>query len=319
MHIVMMGTGPYAVPTFRALFGTSHEVVALLTRPVRLGPGRRKPPPNPMRQLAVERRTPVYDPADVNAASAQQTLRDLRPELLIVCDYGQILAPETLAIAPHGGFNLHASLLPAYRGAAPINWAIYHGETETGNTVIHMTPRIDAGPSVAQQTIAIGPDETAAQLEPRLADAGAELVLKAIAGLEDGKLEALAQDPGRITRAPKLKKTDGQVDWLRTAEQIRCQVRAFQPWPKTYTYWLRDSGEPLRLILSRVSVVESSHDVAVGVVVEAADGRLIVNTGDGGLLFHQLQPAGKKTIAAEEFLRGYPVAAGNCFGNPPSV
>src|SRR5688572_1769827 len=146
LRLVMMGTGPFAAPTFRALCQSRHEVLLLVTQPVRPAPGRKAPAESPMRAIARERGLPIYDPKSINTDEARVELARHRPDLLIVADYGQILAPETLAVAPRGGMNLHGSLLPKYRGAAPINWAIYNGERETGVTVIHMTPRIDAGP-----------------------------------------------------------------------------------------------------------------------------------------------------------------------------
>jgi methionyl-tRNA formyltransferase len=165
----------------------------------------------------------------------------------VVCDYGQILAPATLATARRGGVNLHGSLLPKYRGAAPINWAIYHGETESGVTVIHITPQIDAGPCIAQARTAIGPDETAAELEVRLAELGAGLMCEAIDLLEEGRQQALPQDAALAGKAPRLKKSDGLIDWRRPAAAIKNHVRAMEPWPKTYTFWHRCDGPPLRL------------------------------------------------------------------------
>src|SRR5580658_7954026 len=146
MRLIMLGTGPFAVPTFRTLNQRGHELRALVTQPLRPSKGDRGPPPNPMRLVAQEHGTPILDPESVNTPEARAMLAALEPELLIVADYGQILSPETLAVAPRGGINLHGSLLPRYRGAAPINWAMYNGDRETGVSVIHMTPRVDAGP-----------------------------------------------------------------------------------------------------------------------------------------------------------------------------
>ncbi len=311
MKIIMMGTGGYALPTFGALYETGHPIVALFTRPETAPRSRQRTPPNCMRQLAVQQGTPVFDPPDVNAPTAQQVLRSLAPDLLIVCDYGQILAAETLGLARHGGFNLHASLLPKYRGAAPINWAIYHGETQTGNTVIHMTPQIDGGPCVAQETVAIDPDETAADLELRLADLGARLVVTAIGQLVAGTLVKIPQDKGQVTRAPKLNKSDGRVDWTRSARQIRNQVRAMQPWPKTYTDWLRTDRAPLRLILNNVAVTGQQTERPAGTIVVAEGDDLLVATGDGLLAIRQIQPAGKRLMACRDFLRGYPLRPGD--------
>ena len=201
----------------------------------------------------------------------------------MVCDYGQILAPETLATAPLGGINLHGSLLPKYRGAAPINWAIYNGETETGVTVIHMTPQIDAGPCIAQAATPIGPDETAVELEARLAELGGWLVRRAIDAVAEGRLEALPQDPALASKAPRLKKTDGAIDWRRPALALKNQVRAMEPWPRTYTFWHRSHGRTLRLILGPLDVETSRHSpsaIRPGTVLEAHGDRLVIAAGE---------------------------------------
>jgi methionyl-tRNA formyltransferase len=233
-----------------------------------------------------------------------------QPDLLIVADYGQILAPETLAIAPMGGINLHGSLLPKYRGAAPINWAIYNGEPETGVTVIHVTPRVDSGPCLAQAATPIDPDETAVDLETRLAELGAPLILQTIDDLQSGLAAAIPQDKSQATRAPRLKKDDGQIDWSRSALEIKNQVRALEPWPKAYTQWPRGSGEPLRLVCGRVAVLDDSTDQPPGTVVRSRGGELAIATGRGLLKIEELQPAGKRMLSADEFLRGYPLVAG---------
>jgi methionyl-tRNA formyltransferase len=314
MRVVMMGTGPFAVPTLRRLYDSRHELVALFTRPVRPLHGKSQAEANPMRDAALARGTTVHDPESINDPPARCVLASYHPDLLVVCDYGQILAPATLEIARYGGINLHASLLPKYRGAAPINWAIYHGETETGVTIIHMTPRVDAGPAIAQAATPIDDQETAAELEPRLAALGAPLVLESIDAIEVGTARAIPQDPALATRAPRLKKELGQVDWTRSATAIANQVRALQPWPKTYTFWQRPAGEPLRLILDRVHV-EPATSLQAGVVLEADGDRLVIGTGQNTIVVDSIQPAGKRVLSAAEFLRGYPVQSGERFGS----
>ena len=242
LRVIMMGTGPFAVPTFARLLAGRHRVELLVTRPPRELHGKQQADVNPMRELARQRGLPIFEPESINTDDARAELARYQPDLFVVCDYGQILKPETLAIARLGGINLHASLLPKYRGAAPINWAVYHGEPETGDTVIHMSPAVDAGPAIAQIRLPIGPDDTAADLEPRLAELGAPLVTQAIEELIGGTARAIAQDATQATRAPRLKKTDGQVDWSRPAAAIRNQVRALVPWPKTHTFWQRPAG-----------------------------------------------------------------------------
>lgn len=311
----MMGTGPFAVPTLRAIYESAHEVVALFTRPDRPQKGRTKTPPNPMRALATEHGTPVHDPESINATTARMILASYQPDLLVVCDYGQILKPEVLELARLGGINLHGSLLPKYRGAAPINWALLNGELELGVTVIHMTPQLDAGPAIAQGSILVGEDETAAEVEPRLAQLGVPLVMESIVRLAAGTAQPIPQDASLVTKAPRLKKEQGAIDWTRTAEQIKDQVRALEPWPRTFTFWHRPGGEPLRVILDRVRLAEwHSGPGAPGEVLEAYQDRLLVATGAGALRIESIQPAGKKAIAAEDFLRGYPVQSGEFFG-----
>ncbi len=232
-----------------------------------------------------------------------------------MADYGQILSADTLAIASYGGLNLHASLLPKYRGAAPINWALYHGETETGVTVIHMTPKIDAGPCVAQAKTAIAPDETAEDLELRLAELGAPLVCDVIDELQAGRTAAIPQDPQLASKAPRLKKTDGLIRWDRTARQVHDQIRAFWPWPKCYSFWKRPQAAPLRLIVRQAAALGGFEANAPGVVVKSSDGELLVATGEGAVSLEQVQPSGKRMLSAAEFLRGYPVAVGDTFGD----
>jgi len=313
----MMGTGPFAVPTFRILYQRGHELLALVTQPVRPAKGDRGPPPSPMRVVAQEHGTPILDPDSVNTPEARATLAAFEPELFIVADYGQILSPETLAMARQGGINLHGSLLPKYRGAAPINWAIYHGDRETGVSVIHMTPQIDAGPLLAQASLPIDPGENAVQLEARLAELGAPLVADTIERLARGEAASLVQDKSLASPARRLRKTDGEVAWSRSAVQISNQVRALEPWPRTSTFWHRAKGPPLRLILGRVSIVSSgTHERthAAGTVATADASGLIVATGAGLLRIDELQPAGKRMLSAAEFLRGYPVALGDRLG-----
>ena len=313
MRLIMLGTGPFAVPTLEALYKSSHNVAALVTQPPRPMRGVRQPAENPLRTLARQHGTPVFDPPDINAADAQTQLAALGPDLLVVADYGQILSASTIGLARHGTINLHGSLLPKYRGAAPVQWAVYHGETETGVSVFQVTPAVDAGPLLATATTAIDPDETAGELESRLARLGAPLVVRSIDALARGELPRAPQDDRAASRARRLRKSDGAIDWSRSARAIYNQVRALEPWPRTYTYWLREEGQPLRLILGRVRVVDQAADAPPGTVLEAADS-LIVATGAGRLAIDSLQPAGGRLQPAETLLRGHPIHAGARLG-----
>lgn len=308
MRIIFLGTGGFAVPSLRALWASEHDVALVVVRPPK---GRRGEPLAPMQQAAEEIGAQVWTPESVNLPESQQRLRELAADLLVVCDYGEILRSETLATTRLGGINLHGSLLPKYRGAAPVQWAILSGETETGNTVIQMTPGLDAGPSLGQQRVAIGSDETAGELETRLADMGAKLVLDVVSQLATGTTQPVSQQKSAATKVPRLTKEQGLIDWSQPAAQIKNQVRALQPWPRTYTFLQRGAGEPLRLNIDRVQVVKESGTPGT---VLAVDGRLIVATGDEALEILELQPAGKRRMAAAEFLRGNAIGVGERFG-----
>jgi len=317
MRLLMMGTGPFAVPTFRALLDSPHEVLALVTRPTPQAKGREKASLNPMRDLAEERGLAIYAPESINTEEAKAKLREWNADLFVVCDYGQILSRSALGIAPLGGINLHASLLPKYRGAAPINWAILAGEQETGITVIHMTPRLDGGPCLVVTRTPIGPEETQPELEQRLSEMGVTAVLDAIEQLAKwDRVSSIGsrQPADQVTKAPRLAKTDGQIDWTKSAAYIQRQVRALKPWPTTFTHWLRPGGEPLRVIVDRVTVLPEPAGAEPGTVVISDGQQLVVATGEGRLAINALQPAGKRVLQISEFLRGYPVKPGERLG-----
>jgi methionyl-tRNA formyltransferase len=315
MRLILMGTGPFAVPTFRELYATRHEIVALVTSPIRMQKGKSLPPISLVRDLAHEHTTPIFEPEDINDSETHIDLLRYSADLMVVCDYGQILSSPTLATAQLGGINLHASLLPKYRGAAPINWALYNGDSQTGVTVIHMTPKVDAGPCIAQAVVDIYPEETAVELETRLAGLGAWLVRRTIDALKSGNLESLPQNPALASKAPRLKKTDGAIDWSKPAVAIKNQIRALEPWPKTYTFWQRPTASPMRLILGPAEALDLSNDNAPpGTVIEAKSGRLLIATGSGLLSPKSIQPVGKRLMSIDEFLRGNRIQAGDKLG-----
>lgn len=317
LKLILMGTGPFAAPTFEWLLTRSpHTVSAVVTRPVPPPVGRVKAPVNPIRDLAEKHGAPIFAPESINAPEAVEFLRREAADLFVVCDYGQILSPEVLQLARLGGINLHGSLLPRHRGAAPIVWAILSGDQETGVTVIHMTPGLDAGPMLVKSSVAIGEKETCGELEPRLAALGPEAIEKAIAMLEawDGKSElGEKQAPELVTKAPRISKSMGAMNWSKPARQLALEVRAFQPWPGSYTFLHREGKPPLRVLLQSVAV-EPNGNFKPGAVIEATKDGFKVATGDGALRVETLQPAGKKPMGAAEFLRGYPLSTGDCFG-----
>jgi methionyl-tRNA formyltransferase len=312
MRIVMMGTGLFAEPTFEALLASSHQVAGLVTQPDRVVGAERgstRQSGRGMKTIAQEHGIPVFQPDSINTPEGVAGLRAWQPELLVVAAYGQILARDVLTVPPLGGINVHASLLPKYRGAAPIAWAIYHGETETGVTIIRMSVSLDAGDMLAQEATAIGPDETAGEVEARLAPLGARLALQVVEQMQHGPVAGRKQDPALVTKAPKLKKEDGLIDWTRSGAQVSSQVRAMQPWPTPYTWWHRPGQQPLRLIVNRASwrSRQPGEEAVPGsvLVLPGPQTVLSIAAGDGSVVeVHELQPAGKKRMPAADFLRG---------------
>lgn len=320
LRLVVMGTGPFAVPLFRRLRGTPHSIQAVVTRPDRVAPGRR-PPPNPMREAAVAAGVPILDPESVNEPQTIDHLRGLAADLFVVCDYGQILSPEALRAASLGGINLHGSLLPRHRGAAPVQWAILAGDTTTGVSVIHMTPALDAGGVITSRSTPIGPRETAAELEARLAALGGPAVLDAIALLQAARAAGqptvgVPQDPAGVTRAPRLSKADGIVDWSLPAPRIERMRRALEPWPRATTF-LRRADRPHRLVLEDVAVAAVTPPAAAvaGTVLSADEGGIVVACGAGtAVVITRVVPEGKRSMSAGEFLRGNGIHPGTVLG-----
>ena len=308
LRIIFLGTGPFAVPSLRALYSTRREMVCAVSRP----PRGRRAQPAPVTVAAKELGIDTWTPETVNSDESREKLTAMHADLLVVCDYGEILKPPTLAVSRLGGINLHGSLLPKYRGAAPVQWAVLNGDAETGNTVIQMTPGLDAGPCLGIQRIAIDPDETAGELEARMAELGAELVPQVVDQLESGTSQPLEQDKTQATKAPRLTKEHGQIDWSRSAKEIKNQVRALQPWPRAYTSWECPERKAMRLIVHQAAIADTTlaEDAAPGTVL-SVDTELLVVTGNGVLSLRQVQPAGKRTMTAGEFLRGYPVQVGH--------
>jgi methionyl-tRNA formyltransferase len=303
-----MGTGPFAVPMLEAILVAGHDVPVVVTRPLPPARGRKKPPANPLREAANQHGLKLLDPADVNAADVVAALAVLQADLLVVCDFGQILSPSALGVTPLGGINLHGSLLPKYRGAV---------------TVIHMTPKLDGGPALCQLEVAIEATETAEQLEHRLAALGAPAVIDAIEILAEwNQISTIGtlQDKQLITQAPRLHKQLGNIPWNKPAAAIINLHRGLQPWPGCFTQWQRENGKPLRLIITEMALAENSSahvGVKPGTVVTNLDDgseKLCVATGDGCISINRIQPAGKRVLGIEEFLRGYQLKPGAQLG-----
>jgi methionyl-tRNA formyltransferase len=342
LRIVFMGTGGFAVPAFSAILESCHNTVGLFTQPDRTGSGHHRHV-NPLKRIADDD-IPVFQPEKANLPEPIEQLRSLEPDLCVVAAYGQILSAELLGVPRLGAVNLHASLLPKYRGAAPIQAAILNGETETGVTIFQIEPKLDAGPILAMERIPIGPKETAGELQVRLAALGASMILPVLDHLEAGTAVPLVQDSAQASRAPRLKKESGRIDWAKTPAQIDCQVRAFHPWPMAYTTLpssnvgqaaslpfskgQSESGqasslphERQRLIILEVTTpsplppqFSEPTDAPPGTILFADRKRLIVQTGGGPLEILRLQAEGKRAMATSEFLAGRQLAVGETMG-----
>ncbi|HID20781.1 MAG TPA: methionyl-tRNA formyltransferase [Planctomycetaceae bacterium] len=328
LKLLMMGSGEFGVPTFRAICESHHDVVGLVTQPDRRGRGHHRHR-NPMKEWAVQQGLPVFQPERINTDESVARLRAFAADLFVVAAYGQILAPRVIEIPRLGVINVHASVLPKYRGAAPVQYAILNGDTETGVTIFQIQPELDAGPILAVQTTPIQPKETAGELEARLAELAAPLVVRVIDGLEAGTLEAQPQDASRATRAPRLKKSDGAIDWSQPAVRIERHIRAMQPWPKAFTALTRSGGQSMRVCLIEAEPVdvqslgppEKSGQAGAGSALQRRPGdvvlatrkRVVVQTGEGGLDILRIQPEAKRVMRIEEFLCGHPLQPGDRF------
>jgi methionyl-tRNA formyltransferase len=308
IRTVFMGTPAFALATLEGLFDFGLKVVGVYTQPDRpAGRGNKLTPP-PVKVLAESRGVPVFQPARLRAPEVVEQLRELAPDLIVVVAYGQILPKSVLEIPQHGCINVHASLLPRYRGAAPINQAVIDGETETGVTTMLMDVGLDTGPMLVKKRLSIGPEETAGEVHDRLARLGREAMEETLRRLSAGILEPQAQDDSASSYAPMLKKEDGCIDWSRSAAAIHNQVRGLDPWPGAYSTL---EGETLKL----ARTLPEAGDGVPGTVLAAGPQGVRIACGEGVLLVRELQLPGKKRLAASEFLRGRPLPAGTRLGS----
>ena len=310
MKILYMGTPEFAVPSLRVLAASRHDVVAVVTNPDRpRGRGRRTAPPA-VKAAAAEHGLPCLQPESVADPGLPETLSAFGCDLFVVVAFS-ILPGELLAVPPMGAVNLHPSLLPAYRGAAPIPWTLFNGERETGATTILLNSRVDAGDILLQQRVAVGSEETAGELEQRLAALGAHLVAATVDGLERGELHPRPQPASGASRAPKLSREDGRLIWSQPTESLRNRIRGADPVPGAFTTWERDRI----LKIHRAHACGEALRADAGTVL-AADGEtgLVIATGDGALVVDEVQPSGRNRMAGEAFVRGYQVLPGDRFG-----
>lgn len=298
--LIFMGTPGFAVPSLRALLDAGAPILLVVTQPDRpRGRGRRVAAP-PVKQVAQENDLPVYQPEKVNSPEAVERITILGPFCLVVVAYGQLLPVEILKIPPLGAVNVHASLLPQYRGPAPIHWAVIQGEVETGVTTMLLDAGMDTGDILLQRKLAIHPEETAGSLHERLAEEGAKVLVETLDLLKRDRLEPRAQDSSRATYAPMLAKEDGKVDWHEDAKRICCRIRGLDPWPGGFTSW---QGKRLKLFGCRALSI--STEAEPGTVIAATEDGLQVAAGDGAVLIKTLQLEGRRPLAVADFLRGH--------------
>ncbi|RME09305.1 MAG: methionyl-tRNA formyltransferase [Ardenticatenia bacterium] len=309
-RLIFLGTPVFAVPSLQRLAETgAYDIVQVITQPDRPAGRGRKLRPSPVKEAAQALGLPVWTPETLKTPDAVAYLRDLAPDVAVVVAYGEILRPNVLAIPPKGFLNVHASLLPKYRGAAPIQAAILNGDRETGVSIMLLDEGMDTGPVLAQRVVPIAPDETAGTLSEKLAQVGAELLVETLPRWLAGEIEPRPQDHSQATVTRLIKKAHGRIDWTAPAVQIERQVRAFTPWPSAFTTW---DGRLLKVLRARV-VNAPAHDAEPGTVVALDEGPAVV-TGEGLLLLEEVQLEGKRPTTGKAFLQGYSQIVGARLG-----
>jgi methionyl-tRNA formyltransferase len=307
-RIIFMGTPEFAVPTLKALIGTQ-TVVGVVTQPDRVAGRGSRMRPSPVKQAAKAAGIPLYQPKSLRKGEAAAPLEAWRPDVIVVAAFGQILRPHVLYLPPHGSLNVHASLLPRWRGASPIQHALLAGDAKTGISLMRMDEGLDTGPVYIQQAMSITAEDTAATLHDRLAILGAEMVREHLDDILAGRLSATPQDDRCATYAPLIRKEEGQIDWTQTAREIERKIRAMTPWPGAFTNWL---GETVRIVQAWPILAELPPGQPGQVVTQ--DEQIVVLTGEGGLALQQIQLAGKRAMSPEAFVNGRPHFVGSVLG-----
>lgn len=306
LRIVFFGTPAFAVPTLRRLLDSAHPVVAVVTQPDRPRGRGQRVSDSPVKSLAQTRDLPILQPTRLRDALFAEALRGLNPDLGVVAAYGKLIPEETLIVPRHGMINVHASLLPKYRGAAPVHRAVIDGEAETGVTIMRVEQMLDSGPMMAKVRRPIGPDETSDVIERDLAEMGAELLVQVVDQIAAGTQQEELQDFMLCSYAPRLTKEEGLIDWSLPASYIHNRVRGLYPWPHAYTYL-----DGTRVIVLNTRVDEAPTDAPPGTIVTASRDDLHVATGhEGRIAIHRIQLEGGRPLGVREFLAGHRVAPG---------
>ncbi len=319
MRVIFMGTPEAAVPTLLRLLQSEHEIVAVFTQPDRPAGRHRVLTPPPVKRIASAYGIPVYQPEKLRTnEEVRMMLHALAPDVIVVVAYGKILPAWLLNLPPLGCVNVHFSLLPKYRGAAPVQWAIAMGETVTGVTTMLMDEGVDTGPILLQRACEIGPDETAPELTERLAQLGAELALETLAGLQQGRLTPRPQEETHASQAPLLRREHGWVDWHLSAEEIRNRIRGFQPWPGAWTR-LGDARLILWRAQAEAGASEEEARLDPGTISAIERDAFVVVCGAGSRLrLTEVQLEGRRRMPAREFLKGARLSVGLRLGGGES-
>lgn len=313
LRVVYMGTPDFAVPALRALIDSHHDVVGVFTQPDRERGRGKKVQPTPVKRVAVRHDIPVYQPESVKAEDAYEQLAEWEPDVTVVAAYGQILPERVLDLPRLGSVNIHASLLPKYRGAAPINWCLVRGEDRTGVTMMKMDEGLDTGPILTAESIEIPELMTAEELHDELAELGAEMIVDALDRYAAGELEPTPQDDEKSSYAPMLSKKDGRVDWTEGARQVADHIRGFNPWPGAFTFHdQEDNSHRIKLHLARVADDGEGGPGEV-LIADASAGLLRVACGEGAVDILEIQAPGKRAMDVRDFLNGYAIEPGDFF------
>lgn len=303
MRIVFMGTPEFAVPSLKALVEGGHDICGVFTQPDKPKNRGMKLLATPIKEYAITENIPVFQPEKMRDGNALEVLKRLAPDLIVVAAYGKILPVDILALPPKGCINVHSSLLPKYRGAAPINWAILNGECESGVTIMYMAEGLDTGDIIAARSTPIDPNENAQQLHDRLALMGAELVTEIVSQMEHGEIHGSKQDDELSCYAPMLSKELSPIDWGKPAKKIHDQVRGLYPWPSAVS-----EIDGVRCKIIRTALTEETTMKTAGAFVQADKKGMKISCGNGEVLeILELQPDGKKAMTAAAFLMGHPI------------
>jgi len=309
-RIVFMGTPEFAVPILQALVRTPYDVVGVVTQPDKPKGRKQVLTPPPVKEAALQYGIPVLQPEKIRRPEAVEAILAWRPDIIVTAAYGQLVPAPLLQAPRYGCINVHASLLPKYRGGAPIHWAIIRGEKETGITLMYMMERLDAGDIIAQQAVPINPDDTVGTLHDRLKEAGARLLVETLPALLDGAVKAVPQDESQATYAPNIRREDERIDWGRSAQDVYNQVRGLNPWPVAYTVFQNEIWK-----VWWAEPVDKEPGASPGTVIEVTPDSVVVACGEKAVKLLEIQPAGKRRMAMADYLRGRTIRPGDRFAD----